>query len=176
METSQSQAQLITNKLFDSLISQARSSPRRRKNHNFHSGDADNPHRFLNALVPGTYVRPHRHTTPPKAEAFVVLRGYALLFTFDDDGRVTNRYLIGDDLLLPDLPDWLRDYPTYRGIDLEAGVWHSMIPITDEVIIYEVKPGPYTPASDKDFAPWAPAEGTPEAEQYMKRLMTGAER
>ena len=105
-----------------------------------------------------------------------MLRGYALLFTFDDTGRVTNRYLIGDDLLLPDLPVWLRDYPTYRGIDLEAGVWHSMIPITDEVIIYEVKPGPYTPAADKDFATWAPVEGTPEAAEYMKRLMSGAER
>ena len=169
-------ARLITRQLLDELVDEARKSPRRRMNHNFHAGDADNPHRFLNALLRGTYVRPHRHATPPKAEAFVVLRGYALLFCFDDAGNVTARHMIGDDLLLPDLPAWLRDFETSRGVDLAAGVWHTILPITDEVVIYEVKPGPYSPVTDKDFAPWAPDEGAPEAAAYAGRLLAGADR
>lgn len=168
-----SQAQLITPELLDSLIEQARQSPRKRKNYNFHASDADNPHRFLNAILRGSYIRPHRHTTPPKPEAFLVLRGYALLFCFDDAGRVTERYLIGDNLLLPDLPAWLRDYPTSRGIDLPAGVWHSIAALTEEVVIYEVKPGPYSPVTDKDFAPWSPVEGDDRVAAFLDLLLSG---
>lgn len=165
--------QLITRQLLERVIEEARQSPRKRKNHNFHSGDADNPHRFLNAILRGSYVRPHRHTTPPKPEAFVVLQGYAILFCFDDEGKIISRHMIGDDLLLPDLPAWLRDEPTSRGVDVAAGVWHCIAALTDVVVIYEVKPGPYAPASDKDFAPWAPAEGDPAASPYLQTLLDG---
>lgn len=37
-------------------------------------------------------------------------------------------------------------------------------------VLFEVKQGPYQAISDKDFAPWAPAEGLAEAAQYLKRL------
>ncbi|MGD8861079.1 MAG: hypothetical protein PVI30_13820 [Myxococcales bacterium] len=32
-----------------------------------------------------------------------------------------------------------------------------------DTLIYEVKPGPWSAATDKSFAPWAPAEGDPGA-------------
>jgi len=55
------EVQLISGALFNKVADLASESPRRRKNHNFHSGPADNPHRFLNVLLAGTYIRPHRH-------------------------------------------------------------------------------------------------------------------
>ena len=33
--------------------------------------------------------------------------------------------------------------------------------------IFEVKPGPYRPATDKDFAPWAPPEYSLEAPAFL---------
>ena len=42
-------------------------------------------------MQPGTYVRPHRHSTPPRWELFVVLRGALALLVFDDSGRVEER-------------------------------------------------------------------------------------
>jgi cupin fold WbuC family metalloprotein len=58
-------------------------------NYNFHQSAEENPHRFLNVLLKGTYVRPHRHLTPPKAESFLILEGVIEVFLFDDAGVVT---------------------------------------------------------------------------------------
>jgi cupin fold WbuC family metalloprotein len=149
--------QVISSTLFDAVTEKAETSVRRRMNYNFHAGAADNPHRMLNVLLAGTYIQPHRHLEPPKAESFLVLEGEADVFVFDDAGTVTARYLLGRDGL------W--------GVDLPAGTWHTILPRTERAVCYEVKPGPWMPATDKEFAPWAPREGDPAAAEYAKRLM-----
>ena len=64
---------LISEELLDSVSHEARESSRLRMNYNFHES-LDSPiHRLLNALEPGTYLPPHRHTD--KEETYVVLRG-----------------------------------------------------------------------------------------------------
>jgi hypothetical protein len=55
-------------------------------------------------------------------------------------------------------------------IDLAAGVWHTIIALEAGSIFFETKPGPYVAMVDKDFAPWAPAEGSSEATTYLARL------
>ena len=57
------------------MAATAADSPRLRANHNIHPVLEDPVQRFFNAMQPGTYVRPHRHSTPPRWELFVVLRG-----------------------------------------------------------------------------------------------------
>jgi cupin fold WbuC family metalloprotein len=148
--------QLIDRNLFQTLIEKARRSPRLRTNHNFHGSMEENPHRFLNVMTRGTYVTPHRHLDPPKSEAFLVLSGEIAFFIFDDYGNVIDRRNIGRDPI---------------GIDLAPGIWHSLAVLTEEAVCYEVKPGPYSAANDKDFAPWAPREGDPQAEEYLAKLL-----
>ena len=87
--------QTLERALMAELIERARSSPRLRVNHNFHSSMADNPHRFLNVMAKGTYIAPHRHLDPPKAESFVVLEGEVAFFIFDDAGNITRTEVIG---------------------------------------------------------------------------------
>ncbi len=151
---------LISTDLFDSLAERAAHSVRLRMNHNFHNGPNDNPHRFLNVVLAGTYVRPHRHTTPPKAETFIVLEGSADVILFDQRGAETARYRLGSETSEGHL--W--------GVDLPAGVWHTIIARSPRVVCFEVKPGPWEPATDKDFGPWAPAEGDPAAAAYLQLL------
>jgi cupin fold WbuC family metalloprotein len=153
--------QLIDEQIIRNTLEAARKSPRRRMNHNFHSGPEDNPHRFLNVLLKDTYVAPHRHLRPPKAESFLVLEGCIVLISFHDDGSVRNRYFLGD-----------APPATARGIDLEPGVWHTITAVTPHAVCYEVKPGPWDPATDKEFAPWAPREGDPDAAEYLRRLLS----
>jgi cupin fold WbuC family metalloprotein len=153
------EVKLISEALFDAVADAASVSERRRMNHNFHTGPADNPHRFLNVLLRGTYIRPHRHVTPPKAETFLVLEGSAEVFLFGDDGKVEGRYVLGNGQV------W--------GIDIPPGVWHTILPRSERVVCFEVKPGPWEPATDKDFAPWAPAEGDPGAAEYAEGLVNG---
>lgn len=154
--------QLITNDLLQRTIERAKASSRLRMNHNFHGGDEANPQRFLNALVRGTYVTPHRHVTPPKDEAFLVLSGTVAFFTFDDDGRVASLDVLGEQGTI--------------GIDVAPGIWHSMAVLSQSAVIYEVKPGPYAPTEDKDFAHFAPREGDPSAAAYLTQLLEAVEK
>jgi cupin fold WbuC family metalloprotein len=149
--------QVLDSALFQLLIERARQSPRLRTNHNFHSSMEDNPHRFLNVMVRGTYITPHRHCDPPKSESFLVLEGEMAFFTFDDAGQLTSTRILGRDAL---------------GVDIQPGVWHTMAVLTEHVVCFEVKPGPYSAANDKDFAPWAPREGDLRARAYLEWLVT----
>jgi len=155
--------QLISNSLFDEVAGRAENSPRLRMNHNFHSGPTDNPHRFLNVLLRGTYIRPHRHFQPPKSESFLVLEGVAEVIIFDDQGAITARYSLGAES--PQGRVW--------GIDIPPGLWHTILARTARVVCYEVKPGPWEPGSDKEYAPWAAAEDDSDAMAYCQALLEG---
>jgi cupin fold WbuC family metalloprotein len=155
------EAKLITASLFERVAEQASASPRRRMNYNFHDGPAENPHRFLNVLLRGTYVRPHRHAAPPKAETFVVLEGSADVILFDDGGEIVARYQLGENS--PEGHLW--------GVDLAPNIWHTVVARSERVVCFEVKPGPWEPATDKDFAVWAPEENDPAAQRYLKTLL-----
>jgi len=156
------EVKVISASLVDDVASRAAASPRLRMNHNFHTGSEDNPHRFLNILLEGTYIRPHRHSDPPKAESFLVLEGVAEVILFDDTGAVTKRYTLGAG----------SDEGHVWGVDLPPGVWHTILPRTSRVVCFEVKPGPWSPATDKEFATWAPAENDPAAAAYGKSLLS----
>src|SRR3712207_349027 len=95
----------LTRALVDAAAAYARESPRRRVIQPFHKTEDEPLHRMLNAIQPGSYARPHRHLDPPKAEAWVMLRGAGAFFTFEDDGRVRDclRVSAGGDLFGVDL-------------------------------------------------------------------------
>jgi cupin fold WbuC family metalloprotein len=122
---------------------------------------------MLNALTPGTYVRPHRHADRYKSEGFILLRGELALLIFSEDGMV----------------DWthsrlLSPVTGCVGMEIPPGIWHSLVALA-ETVIYEVKGQPaggYVQDSDKDFAPWSPAEGALEAGAYVQQLETWAHR
>jgi cupin fold WbuC family metalloprotein len=57
---------LLDNATLTELLATAADSPRRRANHNIHPVLEDPVQRFFNAMQPGTYVRPHRHSMPPR--------------------------------------------------------------------------------------------------------------
>jgi cupin fold WbuC family metalloprotein len=148
---------VITNELANAALDYSRTSPRKRVILPFHKDDADPLHRMFNAAQPGSYVRPHRHVTPPKAEIFLVLRGALALFVFEDDGRIREciRLEAGSERF---------------GVDLGPGLYHCFIALTPDTLLYEIKTGPYEPMSAKDFAPWAPEEDSSEAPSYLRSL------
>lgn len=149
---------LIHDKLFIDLETKAIASDRLRINYNFHASMEDNPHRFLNVMARGTYITPHRHLDPPKDESFLVLKGSLAFCIFDDSGQLQSVYKLGDGEVY--------------GIDVPAGTWHSLVVLSDVCVCYEVKPGPYLKATDKDFAPWAPRENEVESSPYLANLST----
>jgi len=137
---------LLPHTLLDELAARAAASPRARAHHNIHATPEDPVQRFLVVARADSYFRPHRHAS--RSELALVVRGRVDVLTFDDQGRVTARYAVGEgtDSLAYETPQ---------------GTWHTVIPGPDGVAFLEVKQGPYDPATSAEFAAWAPAEGDP---------------
>lgn len=148
----------ITEELLNTCIAWSKKSPRGRIIQPLHKGPEANLHRMLNAMQPGTYIQPHRHRYPPKAESILVLRGAILVIIFEDDGNVKEIHS-------------LKAGSPCFGMDSDPGVYHTFVVTEPDTVIFEVKPGPYNPADDKDFADWAPKEGSSEAAAYLQNLI-----
>ena len=56
------------------------------------------------------------------------------------------------------------------GLELTSGVWHTVVSLAENSILFEVKKGPFEPTLAKEFAPWAPKEGDKNANLYLKQL------
>ena len=148
---------LIDNALIKKGIEASRDSPRGRIILPIHKSHSDTLHRMLNIVQPMSYIQPHRHVDPPKVESFVVLKGSVLFFIFNNDGLVEKYF-------------YLAEGDSRIGVDVEPGIFHSFAAIVEDKVLFEVKQGPYQEIYDKDFAPWAPVEGSAEANEYLTRL------
>ncbi len=148
----------LTASMVAQTVELSRATPRGRFIQRLHKEDGASLQRMLNAMQPDTYLRPHRHLYPPKSEAFIVLRGKVRFVEFNDTGKVA-RWI-----------DMQADSEIF-GVDIEPAVWHALIVLKPDSVIFEVKNGPYDKTSDKDFADWAPVEGTPEAKTYLHELI-----
>lgn len=148
---------LIDVALLDAVSSEARSSPRLRRNRNFHPDNDFPAHRLLNAIEPGTYIAPHRHLDPFKDESMLVLRGRMGLVIFDEVGEVSLSAVIAPNA-------------DCRGVDIPHATWHTILALEPGTVLFEAKAGSYLPLSAAECAPWAPAEGQAEAAGYLARL------
>lgn len=137
----------------------SRTSPRRRIMQPIHRSNGGKVQRLINFMQPGSYVRPHRHTSTHAIETAIVIHGCVALFLFEDDGAVRDGAL-------------LRAGQPGCFVDLEPNVWHTFLPLEENTAVFEIKAGPYEAAADKEFAPWAPAERDPGAEAYHRMLLS----
>jgi cupin fold WbuC family metalloprotein len=149
---------LIDTALLDHLSAEAAGLPRLRKNRNFHRDDQAPSHRLLNAIEPGSYIRPHRHLDPTKDESIVVLRGKLAVLIFDETGAVTAKHVMAPG-------------SATVAIDISSGTMHTMISLESKTVFFEAKAGPYLPLTKDEFAPWSPAEGSAEARAFLQQLI-----
>ena len=147
----------LSEDLVQGAITVSQSSPRRRVIQPLHRSESATLHRMFNAVQPDSYIPPHRHLHPPKAESWVVLRGALAFFTFDDQGAIIECLEI-------------RAGGPIFGVDLEPGVYHTFFALEPDTVVYEVKNGPYAPDTDKAFPSWAPREGSADASEYLAQL------
>lgn len=148
----------INKALLQQVTDGARKAERLRMNHNFHFGPDDLMQRMLNAMEPGTYIRPHKHENPDKREAFFVLRGRLCILEFSETGDITGHTI-------------LNSAEGNYGVEIAERTFHSIVSLESGSVAYEVKDGPYNITNDKNFAAWAPEEGSAEAEIYLQSLI-----
>ncbi len=146
---------LLSRTLLDELAAKAAASPRARAHHNMHATAADPVRRFLVVACGDSYFRPHRHRT--RSELAVMVRGRVDVLTFDECGRVTARYGVGDGT-------------DSIGYETPQGAWHTVVPGAGGGAFLEIKEGPYDPATAAEFAAWAPAEGHASVPKFLEWL------
>ena len=139
--------------LFDDLAEKAAGNPRGRQHHNLHQMQ-ESCHRMVVGLQPSTYVPPHRHLSSEKAETLLVLRGALGVLIFDEGGQVLDKRVLqagGDSL----------------GVDLPPGVFHALVVLEPDSLMFECKAGPYQPVGDGELAHWAPRESESGVAEYQ---------
>jgi cupin fold WbuC family metalloprotein len=147
----------IDSTLLDGVSAEAQASPRRRKNRNFHGSDDEPCHRLLNAVEPGTYIRPHRHLGAHKDEAMLLVRGRMGLVFFDDAGGVAGTVVAS------------AGGPVF-GVDIPRGTFHTLVSLEPGTVFFEAKAGPYLPLTEEEKGVWAPDENDSAAARYLERL------
>lgn len=149
--------QTINRELLDNVSMQARTAPRRRKNHNFHAAENDPCNRLLNAIEPDSYIQPHCHRDASKDETIIIVRGRVGMVFFDDRGAVTSTTV-------------LAPASEAVGVNVPHGVYHTLVALESNSVFFEAKAGPYAPLIPEEKAAWAPVEGDPRAATYLAGL------
>lgn len=148
----------INNDLLDYVSQKAKENTRKRTNHNFHKSYNECVQRFLNAVEPGSYIRPHKHMDSNKIEIFLILRGKVLIVEFNDEGETINQTVLNYESGI-------------KGVELPPNTWHSLIALEENTVLYEIKVGPYIEENDKVFASCAPEEGNIEAYKFIEKIL-----
>ena len=149
--------QIIDRDFLERVSSQAKASPRRRRNHNFHASESDTCNRLLNAIEPDSYIQPHCHHESAKDETLIIVRGRLGVIFFDERGAVTATAMLapaGESV----------------GVNIPHGMYHTLVALDPGSVFFEAKAGPYAPLTSQEKAPWAPAEGEPRASSYLADL------
>lgn len=149
---------IISGYMMSNLYDQSKESPRRRKNLNLHESYKENCQRLLNAIHVNSYIRPHRHKRNKKKELLVALKGHFSLITFDNVGNFNTSYCFGTESFHPNV-----------GIEVPPNAWHTVVARVKNSVLLEVKEGPFSPNIAKEFASWAPEEGTKAAASFLRK-------
>ena len=142
----------------DHALEASRKNRRRRIMLPVNRSETEGVQRLVNFVQRDSFLRAHRHPMPEAVECIAVLQGEVGFLTFDDAGNIltSHRLVAGD--------------PASCVVDIEQGVWHTLVPLGDDNVMLEIKRGPYDAKRDKQFAAWCPHEGTAEAAQWLRAM------
>ena len=127
---------ILNKELLDRLTAQAKASPRLRMNLDLRNTPDDQSQRILNAIEPGTVLPIHRHRG--SSETVVMLRGKGRRNYYDDNGNLTESFLVSAD-------------GDIRGMSVPKGQWHNCESLESGTVILECKDGPWAPLTEEDL-------------------------
>ena len=125
---------VIDKALLDDLTERAKASPRLRMNCDLRNSAEDSSQRMLNAIEPGTVLPIHRHRE--SSETVVLLRGKGRWNYYDDNGELTESFLLSAD-------------GDIRGLSVPKGQWHNAESLESGTVILECKDGKWQETSSE---------------------------
>lgn len=154
---------VVDQHVLDVLTARAKASQRLRQHQNLHGSYQDPCQRLLNAVEPGSYLRPKRDVSVPRDKLLVALRGSFALVRFDDNGSI-----IG-------ITEFAAGSIAGVAVEVAPTCWSTVLSMKTGSVLLEVRPGPFDPGHLGDFAPWAPEPEDARATEYLRRLQAFAE-
>jgi cupin fold WbuC family metalloprotein len=143
----------INNELVEQITKEARHSQRNMARLLLHLSHEDLVQEMLIAMGINCSVTPNRSVG--RSESLQVVKGELLLVIFDDNGKVVSKIEMAssdsDKVFL------------YR---LSSTPWHTMIPLSEIVIVHEVIEGPFSNSSDP-IPDWVP-QNPDGLKQFLK--------
>lgn len=129
----------VDTKVIEELKSKARANASGKYRLCMQHSSQDNLHEMFVVRSKGDYGRPDKHfyTT----ESHTIVDGAMLVILFEEDGCIKEVFELSKE-----------SFYTYR---IDTNIYHMQIPITEQVVYYEVKLGPFTEKSNV-FPDWAP--------------------
>ena len=146
----------INNELVEQIIGEARQSQRHMARLLLHFDHEDPVQEMLIAMGRDCMVTPNRSVG--RSESLNVVKGELLLIVFDDNGKVVQRVEMG--------PVGSGKVFLYR---LSSTPWHTMIPLSEIVVVHEVIEGPFDNSSEP-LPDWVPDDS-----QALKRFLVKIE-
>jgi cupin fold WbuC family metalloprotein len=118
-------------------------------------------HSMINVILKNSYICPHKHWVEDwkniikKWESYFILEGKWKLLFFDDDWKIEKSIILdAKEKSMVLVPEW---------------VWHSIISISEYIIIFENKTGPWKKWKDKIFHKNFPLEWEKWVENILKK-------
>jgi cupin fold WbuC family metalloprotein len=153
----------ITSNLLSELSKDALLLSKRRKHLNLHKSYNEPSQKFFNAISIDSYICPHRHLLDSKDEFLIAIRGLFALITFDDVGNIENKILFGSDA-------YQKDMAVDSAVFVSCGVWHTVISLVKDSVLFEVKECPFIEGLAKEFADWSPEERSEASINYLEAM------
>lgn len=152
----ENKVKIVTQNSINNILTSAASKVRFREPILIHDAFEEIPQRFINCLLPESYVRPHMHINSNQWELMSWVSGKIVALIFDDKGVVVNRIVLSEN--------------GAKVIEIPPFCYHSFF-VLEKSSYLEIRHCSYHP-SDREYAPWSPAENTDEAIEYQKRFFT----
>lgn len=119
-----------------------------------HHSPQDSLHEMFIVRPKGDYGRPEMHTYT--SESHTIIEGALLIIIFDNEGEIIEVFELSE-----------KKCHSYR---MDTHVYHMSIPLTEQVVYYEAKLGPF-PNEGNIFPDWAPEpHDTEQVALYIKNL------
>ena len=130
----------INQSMLDNLKIAALNDIDKRARYCVHKSDSDIVHEMIIAFTKESTIKPHRHSD--KCESYYIIEGELDILIFNDKGVVKSKLLLSTDLS--------------KGAyfcRMPMNMWHTVVPKSKFVIIYEVTNGPFIKDST-EYAQW----------------------
>jgi len=138
-------------KILPNLIKEAKKSDRKRIMYCLHNSVDSMLHTMVNVIYKDSYICPHKHLVDDgcqvikKWESYLILDWKGKLLFFDDNWIIEKVIDI--------------DANKWSMVLVPEGVWHSIISISEYIVIFENKTWPWEEWKDKVFHDKFPLEG-----------------